>query len=233
MLENVSINIPFQKDSESRLNNLLNLISFLKENFPKVKIKVCEMDKERKLFIEDIQYFFLKQQDFFNKAECFNLMTLRTNESYIINHNVDFIALPESYVKAIGNLKNHDVSYLHNKEIYEVENIKALSLLNLRCSDYYSGAIAYNKLYIHKYKENIKIKCHGYDSEERFERFKILSTKVSYVDSPGFHVKHQITRNSSKQNSYYPSNQKEYIRIKDLSKEELSVYLKNIVVRQS
>ena len=234
MLENVSINIPFQKDSESRLNNLINLIQFLRNNFNNITIKVCEMDTKRNLFIDEgIRYFFLKQENFFCKAECLNLMALRTNELYIINHDVDFINKPEFYILAIKNLSNNDACLLHNKTIYEIENINTLKEDKLKSNNYFSGAIAYNRSYLLDNKENINIKCFGYESEEREIRFDILNTKTSILDRCGYTVKHDITRNSNKKNSHYPSNQIEFDKIKKMNKLELIKYINDIPVRQS
>lgn len=236
-MDNLAIHIAINIDSVDRYLNLIKLLDYIRTVFPNVKVRVCEQDKIRKLYLRDnkVSYFFLKTKDVFNKNECYNLLALRSVEEYIINNDCDYFTLLDSYLEAINNLRNSEVSLVHNGTILSTtrDNLDSVSSnLSLMYENYYSGIVAYRGSFLRVFKENSNMKCWGFDSNEKDIRYNKLGIKLGKTSLPAYHMYHERGANSSKQNPLYPSNSREYQKIVNMLPDELTNYIMNIEVRQ-
>jgi hypothetical protein len=235
-----AFHIPIQLDSVDRYLNLMKLIDYIQFIFPKVKIRVCEQDASRKVYLRDhtIDYFFLNTNSIISKNECYNLMALRSTEEFIIQNDCDYITAKKSYLEALELAKKSKVANAHNGTIVNI-NRDAFSFTNqspfsggILYGDYYSGITVYESNFLKTYKENINLRGWGFDSVEKKERLRKLNVNIERSSYSAFHMDHPRTIGSGKQNPFYPSNANEYQKISNMTAEELTNYITSLKVAQ-
>jgi GR25 family glycosyltransferase involved in LPS biosynthesis len=73
--------------------------------------------------------------------------------------------------------------------------------------------------------ENQYMISYGPEDYERYERFKKLGFKLARIKGPLYHMDHHIGPDSSDKHSDFKNNEKEYLKVKSMSQEELKQYI--------
>ena len=88
-------------------------------------------------------------------------------------------------------------------------------------------SIFQTKSYKEGYGENENIVSYGPDDFERYERFKSLGYKITHLGQDKhkvYHLEHYRNNDSNANNIFFEKNNKEYEKIKSMTKEEIKSY---------
>jgi hypothetical protein len=255
-LSDVTFNIPVRFDSPERKKNVELVIQYLCHHF-RTNIFVCEEAEQKKFdYLEKMgcRYFYLKPRyPNFHRTRCLNFLAKQSQTPIISHYDGDVLLNPGCCEEAVRLIRKgiYDICFPFGGEFYDVPRkyypgIKAsLSLDGIKESDCrllnrrsIGGAIFWNKRsFIAGGMENENFIGWGYDDNERVERFKKLGFKAGRVGGSLFHLEHPRKSISSfnsikkiigyMKNPYPRKNKKEYRKVKSMSKEALSEYVKS------
>jgi hypothetical protein len=247
-LEEITFTIPVFYDHQDRYDNLVLSLKMLYKYF---KVRVIIMEEENNLF-EDITTLFPKENityvkcnnNVFHRTKMLNDMTLMSVTKYIMNWDSDVIVSPISILRTMVLLRSGaTLVYPYNKTFIRLEREKWFNVLmdKLDIDLLYNqpfeekdvtislgGAVAFNK---ESYKEcgleNENFISFGAEDVERYERVKILHGEINilYANSPLYHMNHFKGINSTTNNPYFSQNKLEYVKVANMTKEELTTYI--------
>lgn len=221
----VTFMIPYKYDNEDRKENL----------------ELCEK-YIRQYFNTNIDVY-QASESVFHRTKYLNTMAKLCNESIVINQDCDVLIPPIQLIESIIKVRNGiDVCYPYDGRFAGLNRYlwyyKLLNNLDLGiCNNYelkgndkfntYGGCIIFNReAFIKGGMENENFISWGAEDYERYERFTKLEFKVKRIKGLLFHVNHFIGVDSSKKNPYFDENEKEYQKVKNMTKEELLNYIK-------
>lgn len=245
-LSDVLFTIPVKYDHQDRKENLDLTIRFLKSHF-KTNISVSEMDSYPAFDYvrsEDVSYHFYKMEKSFERTRMLNDMAMNTNCPIVVNWDCDVFMDPKQILKAVEMIRSGEASGVYpydgrflrcNREKYYDRFRKTLSCEIFKGNHFptynftipsFGGAVIWNREdFILGGMENQFMVHYGPEDFERYERFTKLGFVVKRVEGPLFHIDHDTAANGSDGHEYFKANEKEFERIKAMSKEHLEAYV--------
>lgn len=235
----ISFLIALYIDSDDRLSNLDTCIDNLSFHFPECEIVVSEMDKESKILnrYPKIKHIFTKTEDFFNKQKAYNIALKNSSNDIICLYDADIILKEKIIKRVLGIFSENtvDIVYPYNGYFYDVPKIYHRSIFDKKSIDdikisdctlssdrSVGGAVFFKKeIFIEGGCGNENFKGAGYEDNEIYERFRVLGYKIARINAPLFHLNHQRKETSFDYNPHNNENQKEFIRICNMSKNQL------------
>lgn len=244
-LKDVTINIPFFWDSEDRVENLHFLVDYLTHHFD-TNIIIKEVGKQSVLagmpWLSGCEYVYEHSDDpIFHRTKVLNDLCRLSKTKVIANHDVDCILPIDAYVLSVKCIMEDksDIVYGYNGKFMEC-NRDRLPILR-DTMDFYSvndselnclhptsvgGIIFENReKFIKSGMENEKIIGWSFDDNCRAVRFEKLGLRVNRSSNYLLHVNHWRGDNSGPSNPYYQQNMQEYIKVNNMSKDQLTSYV--------
>lgn len=226
-------------DCQERLNNLDFCIQFLQGNF-NTNILIVEEDFESKVSgrYTNIDYVFMKRQsNLFNRARLANVGAKRINTPYMCSLDMDIFLDPDIYQQARKYLEEYSLVYPFNGMFFDIPQrynhnknlrtediaIKDIRLLNndsvgglqfIRTEDFIKGGMT-----------NEFILGWGFEDNEFNARFTTLGYSIKRMDNPIYHFSHPRSYNSDGRSPHVHDNEKEFNKVKNMSKEQLLEYI--------
>lgn len=242
-IRDITFTIPFRKDSDERLENLLTVIKYLKKYFD-TNILVCEQDDSRKFpEVDGVEYEFIPTGDYkLLRTQLLNKMARMAKTPYIANYDTDVILKPEQYVDSVRALREniYDGVFPYDGRFFNfITDIRRAIIDRLDVSEItdghghinhpnsVGGALFWNKQkFIEGGMENENFKSWGWEDTERACRFAKLGYRLGRVQGILYHLNHPTSQNSSNTNhAPYQENQAEYYKVARMSKQELQAYV--------
>jgi predicted glycosyltransferase involved in capsule biosynthesis len=247
-LKNVTFLIPVRVDQPERLRNLNILIRYLRKYFD-TNILVGEAG-EKPFNNGEIRtnnldgYTFIKEDsDYFNRMKVVNVLADLAKTKIIVIQDTDVLLYPEQYMDATKKIleEGYGLVYPYNGNFYNVPDpyiwtisdslavtsVDPASCNNMRPEgDSIGGILFWDKA---KFLEiggcNEKFISWGYDDNEIYDRAYKLGVKIGRCEKGLFHLNHKPGLNSLNGNHpYYKSNEEMWLKIKNMTREELIVY---------
>lgn len=242
-MKDITFTIPFKKDSDERLENLLTIIKYIKKYFD-TNIMVCEQDDTRKFpEVDGIQYVFIPAGNYvLLRTHLLNKMARMAQTPFIANYDTDVIFRPEQYSQAIQILRENkaDGVFPYDGRFFNfIHDIRKAIMDRLDVSEItdghghinhpnsVGGALFWNKQkFIEGGMENENFKSWGYEDNERMSRFSKLGYRIARIPGILYHLNHPTSPNSSNtQHKAYQENQWEFYKVANMSKEQLRAYV--------
>ena len=233
-MKNMTFIIQYIYDHPDRLENLNHVIKHLKEVCPCANIFIYELGKERTLFnIEGIEYKFkkIKEGALWHRTKDFNDIIKIVNTPYIALFDCDVFFDFDSYYDAMEKLREHySVVYPYNGTFTTIDRsylkdgiIKELGTWNF---EMFGGAVFFNRQdYINAGMENENLITYGIDDFERYDRLRILEYKIGRTNGVCYHLMHWRKDHVMDENNRYKENEAEWIKIREMNKDQLIEYV--------
>lgn len=244
-LKDVTFTIPFKKDSDERLENILTIIKYLQKYFD-TNIIVAEQDDVRKFpTVDGIEYVFFPATNYLMlRTTLLNKMCKMTKTPYIANYDTDVIFTVDQYVQAVNGLRSNVVdgvfpyagrfmNYIgaERQRIISTLSLDGITEANghLNHPNSVGGALIWNKQkFIEGGMENENFKSWGFEDNERMVRFTRLGYRIGRVAGILYHLNHPVSQNSSNtQHKAYNDNQIECNKVASMGIEQLKQYVKS------
>lgn len=241
----LTFTIPFKKDSDERLENIVTIIKYLKKYFH-TNIMVYEQDSVRNFpNIPDVNYEFIQSENILlPRTHILNKMAKMTTTTYIANYDTDVLMCPDQYKIAISLLRENktDGVFPYDGRFFNFINdnrkkiIDSLDVTGLNEKDGHlnhpnsvGGAIFWNKQkFIEGGMENQNFISWGWEDTERANRFLKLGFRMCRVNGILYHLNHPTSINSSNtSHTAYNENYKEYCKVASMNPAQLREYIKS------
>lgn len=242
-LSDLTFTIPFKKDTEQRLENVIAVINYLKKYFI-TNIMVCEQDSTRNFpEIENIEYEFIQTNNYLLlRTQMLNNMCKKSKTPFIANYDTDVILPVNQYVSAIELLRQNIAdgvypygggfyNFIGHERRYIIDNLSVGELTekngHLNHPQSVGGALFWNKKkYIEGGMENENFKSWGFEDNERIIRFLKLGYNMQRIPGIIYHLDHPTSENSSntKHQAYF-ENQLEFQKVSNMSSPQLRQYV--------
>ena len=173
-------------------------------------------------------------------------MTKMAQTPIVINFDADVIFPPIQLYKAVQMIRSGEYDFVypytkfarvprnpHRKALQKHLDIGILALFSFKgmedkAKTSYGGAVVYNKeKFIEAGMENENFKNWGREDFERIRRFKKLGYNTGRVSGNLYHIDHVKGDNSTRIHAHYRGNESEYMKVRDMSKEELLKYVES------
>ncbi len=239
-LEDVTFTIPVSYDHQDRKENIDLCIEMLKKHFD-TNIFVFEQGtKPHFQYLEVDGYYFDRYGEKFHRTKMLNDMAKVCSTSFIFNWDADVIVPPLQILNAVNYLrKGTDMIFPYSDYVLVSRN-EILPVLkgNVDIGVFKSakdifphavgGAVGFNRAsFFAGGMENEKFISYGPEDVERILRFEKLGFKVECVNGKLYHINHFRGTNSGVNHPDYEANEKELSVIKNSTRAQLQVYIKN------
>lgn len=244
-LRDVTLTIPVRCDSEDRSENLRFVLEYLRRHLD-TNIIVCEEDKIAKAewAKEKAEYIFIQNDnELFHRTKRLNDMAKMANTKYIVNYDVDVILPPKSYEEAVNLLRNKSSQMVYPFTVFRMMGRRHLTTLRKNYNindidpaesakfgrhDTSVGGIVFwdNESFQKIGMENQHFVSWGWEDLERYDRAKKLGLSINRVQGSLYHIEHKRSINSSTSNPMQSKNYDEYVKVRDMSKQQLLDYVK-------
>jgi len=240
-------------ESLDREFNFLRVIQYLCDNFASTIIikESAEFSRVTEIlqFIDrkemKIIHTFEKNNNAFHRTRLLNEAIVAVQTEVCVNYDIDCFMETEAYVAARNKVVNEGWDLVFpfkqgeaiqkqvNVPIHIKQNYKGESLFNpdwLTPWQSYVGHIQFFKTdsYISGGMEDENFISYGPEDRSREERFRRLGYKIMWGEFPVYHIEHSRNEDSSVKNPHFQANEDLLWRIRNMSKEELIEYCKNV-----
>lgn len=248
-LSDVTFCIPVKFDTDERMQNLDTIIEYLYNKFD-TTIIIGELDQIQRGgkydYDQRVEYYYFNDfKNYFHRTWLLNKLFKYSKTSIICNYDCDVICLDKNYLESVKLIRDDifDIVYPHDGIFYDIKRsfikdiLQRLSvdfLLNYnhgcRNDNSLGGCYFIKNSIIKEFGgENEIFKSWGYEDLERYNRYEKVGCKIKRMEGPIFHLTHPKGIDSSKVNPYYLSNEKEWIKIQRMTKEELLKYIRSTI----
>lgn len=245
----VTVIIPLRVDSNSRIENLLTVIAFLKKNFL-INIIILEADKESKLpksFPQGVQHIFISDhQELFHREFYNNTMAQMAKTTIIIKYDCDVILPPQQLHNAILSVRHKitDLCYPFDGRFINVHGelrkafmgnldivlvAKYLDIYRHSFVPSFGGCCVLDrKKFIDNGMDNENFRGWGFEDQELHKRFKILGLSIGRETGPLYHLDHDRGVHSYFfDNDEMISSYQEYCKVCNMNRVDLITYIKS------
>lgn len=231
--------IPFQADSEERVDNLTTVIAYLRRHFDTTIMVIEQSDVSRLVDPGDVDYLWVESPDnSFHRTAMLNLGFKRATTKYVVNYDTDVLIPLRGYVDAHEILEsdpNCVFAFPYDGRFYNLIGetrervMRELDVEDLTIEDghwvhYQSlgGAFFANReIYQTIGFENPNFVGWGYEDDERVVRAQRLGFSVKRAPYILWHLDHP------KKGSFYQSSQPFVLDyIKRLTPDQLRAHIK-------
>lgn len=245
-LRDVTFTIPVSYDHSDRKENLELCLAFLLTHFD-TNIVVGEQGGKHFEYLKQYcQYRHFEGMQNFHRTKMLNDMARDATTPFVANYDCDVFFAPMAILETVHRLRNGcDVVSPFSGAFAGVPRQTWLNRLQSgldvgifgktkftgrgidpNAADAVGGAIFVNKESFWKVGgENERFVSYGPEDAERFHRFKKLGLRVERVEGYLYHIEHWRGADSGNQHRYFQANEKEWQKVKAMSKAELEKYV--------
>ena len=192
---------------------------------------------------QNFNYIFEKSDDpLFHRQRILNEMIMESDTEIVINYDADAILPKESYELAYKGIMDgvYDVVYPYGSGMYQKQvaatDVTVSSFLetgdyeflNAVSKDHTSdfGWVQFfrRQVYIDGGMENENFKAYAPEDKERYYRFNMLGYSIGRIENYVYHLEHARGENSWFSNPHMDDNQMEWIKLSNMTKEQLLQY---------
>lgn len=214
-LEDVTFLIPVRIDSVSRIENILNVITFLhshfKTNFMVLEAAYYNNNILKRLLPNYVEFIFIEDKDpIFYRTYYLNIMCKRVNTPYLAIWDADVIVPPIQILHSVNQLRSNkaDIAYPYNGTFLDTSEImrrlfmktkkisillkhkEKMSLLYGGCNMKGGGLLVNKEKYVAAGMENENFYGWGPEDFERYDRWKTFKYVIYQSDGVMFHLTH-------------------------------------------
>jgi hypothetical protein len=178
----------------------------------------------------------------FHRQKVLNEMITTANTEIVVNYDCDVLLPLESYHEAYSSVLHHthDVIYPYGQGMYQKQVQASDEVVSdfLQTMDYsildsnstistsdFGWAQFFNRqVYIDGGMENENFVAYAPEDKERFYRFTTLDYNVGRIDDYVYHLEHARGQNSWINNPHMNTNNDEWEKIQNMSKEQIKEY---------
>lgn len=240
-LRDVTFTIPVMIDSKERKENLELVVCLLQRYFD-TNIIVGEIGKAAGKIADYCSYYRF-DIPCFHRTKMLNMMASAAKTKYIANWDADVFCPPMQIIKSVeklmagaGMVYPYEYKFMriprqYIGEIYKNYDLGVFSKYDFPSSETkqkpsFGGAVLWEKeAFFSVGGENENMISYGPEDVERYVRAKKLGIAIERVKGYLYHFDHPRGPNSSKRNPYFQSNKREFDRICQMGKNELSNYI--------
>ena len=241
-LRDVTFVIPYYKDSEDRLQNLITVVKYLKKHFT-TSIFVQEVGDVRTIpddifeMIDDYTILSFQFPNIIHRTKMINNMVKKVQTPYFCNYDSDIVLKPEQYLKAhqLLSIGSHVVYpyeiFMRIERKDSQQFFKSLDVSSFKHLQNHGmsvgGCIFFNRAaFIEGGMENEYFISYGPEDYEREYRFKTLGYKVDRLYGTNlYHINHFIGENSDSSHKFFQLNDAEFNKIKNMDRSLLLKYI--------
>ena len=192
---------------------------------------------------ENFNYIFEKSDDpLFHRQRVLNEMIEESDTEIVVNYDCDVILPKESYELAYKGIMDgvYDVVYPYGSGEYQ-KQVKATDVtvskfletcdyefLNAVSQDHTSdfgwAQFFKRQVYIDGGMENENFKAYAPEDKERYYRFSMLGYSIGRIENYVYHLEHARGENSWFSNPHMDDNQMEWVKLSNMTKEQLLQY---------
>lgn len=245
-LKDVTFCIPIRIDHKDRLENLETLVEFLTEHFD-TNIMVyendCESVVDRTWVPEKVKFEFqYNSSSLFHRTKILNDMFKAAETPIVVNYDADVLLPVNAYLEAAEWIRGGlaDIVYPYDGRFREVprtfipdiKSKKGVEWIEFDETFYIhhesvGGAIFASKAkYEQSGYENEYCVSHSWEDNERLARWQKLGFRIARTSNFLVHLEHYRGVNSGPTNPKYSANQLEYIKVANMTSEQVKQYIK-------
>ena len=192
---------------------------------------------------QNFNYIFEKSDDpLFHRQRILNEMIIESDTEIVINYDADAILPKESYELAYKGIMDgvYDVVYPYGSGMYQKQvaatDVTVSSFLetgdyeflnavsNDHTSDFGWVQFFRRQVYIDGGMENENFKAYAPEDKERYYRFNMLGYSIGRIENYVYHLEHARGENSWFSNPHMDDNQMEWVKLSNMTKEQLLQY---------
>ena len=192
---------------------------------------------------QNFNYIFEKSDDsLFHRQRILNEMIEESDTEIVVNYDCDVILPKESYELAYNGIMDgvYDVVYPYGSGMYQKQvaatDVTVSSFLETgdyeflnavstdHTSDFGWAQFFKRQVYIDGGMENENFKAYAPEDKERYYRFNMLGYSVGRIENYVYHLEHARGENSWFSNPHMDDNQMEWIKLNNMTKEQLLQY---------
>lgn len=247
-LRDMTFTIPVSYDHNDRKENMELCLAFLLTTFDTNVVIGEQGGKHFEYLSQYCEYRHFEDMGLFHRTKMLNDMAREVKTPYVANYDCDVIFAPMQVLHAVNGLrKGCDIVSPFDGGFAGVPRHTWLNRLQKtmdvgifgktkftgrgidpNAADAVGGAVFVNReSFFRSGGENERFVSYGAEDQERWERFRILGLRVQRVGGYLYHIEHWRGENSGNQHRYFVANEKEFQRIKSMSKEQLKKEVAN------
>lgn len=241
-LKDITFTIPVAYDHPDRQENMELCLAALLSTFD-TNIVVGEQGGRKFEYLKEFcEYRHFEGMEVFHRTKMLNDMSKDATTPFVANYDCDVFFPPMQILEAVHRLRNGvDVASPFSGAFAGVPRQAWLFKLQTTLDvgifgntkfhgrgidpdapDAVGGAVFTNReTYLKAGGENERFISYAPEDQERWDRFRILELKVERVNGFLFHMEHFRGPDSGNQHQYFKANEKEYQRIKAMTKGQL------------
>jgi len=244
-LTHVTFIIPVRIDCKERHENLTLVLNYLQHHFD-TNIIVCEESPKPVLahLAKRVQYMHqVSEEKNFHRTRCLNLMIKASKTPVIANYDADVLMPVKQYIRGTTVIRNgeiglilpysgpvHDVGRAHISKIAETKSVKFLKneklvVLNPRAV----GGVLFFRA--ERYRdiglENEHFRYWGHEDNERITRYVKFGFHHRRTRGPLYHLNHPRGINSHGGHPENKQNEKEFLKVHNMTSDKLKEYVKS------
>lgn len=245
-LQDVTFTIPVSYDHSDRKENMELCLAFLLTNF-NTNVIVGEQGGKHFEYLKDYcQYRYFDGMEVFHRTKMLNDMAKDAKTQFVANYDCDILLAPAQILEAAHRLRHGcDVAspfdggfagvprqtWLYRLQQFLDVGIFGKTKFTGRGIDPNAPAAVGGAVFVNRESffkaggENEKFLSYGAEDAERWNRFHKLGLKVERVEGYLYHIEHFRGENSGNRHRYFQANEKEWQKVKAMSKSELEAYI--------
>jgi predicted glycosyltransferase involved in capsule biosynthesis len=253
-LSELSIIIPFQYDSEDRLQNLETILRYFSMHFKNTDVHIIEGGKSShsaRLQAPNITYTYVGTTSYFHKTAYLNIGAKQSKRPYLAFYDTDVICKPTGFIEALNHIKNPTTPFAfpHNGVFLNIKNPTKQHFIDqfnfnalpsfiptkvgetqnhVECIHLKSpgGATCFNRqFFLQTGGYNEKFISWGWEDDEIVTRFTKLGFPPIRTSTPCYHLHHKRGPNSSNTHVHFKQNFKEFKHVYSLTPAEVGTYI--------
>lgn len=241
-LNDLTITIPISYDHPDRQENVELCMAFLLSTFD-VELVIGEQGGKHFEYLKQFcGYRNFEGMEVFHRTKMLNDMAREAKTPFVANYDCDVLFPPMAILETVHRLRNgcdvvspFDGGFAgvpRQTWLYRLQKSLDVGIfgnakftgrgITPSAPDAVGGAVFVNKeSYFKAGGENERFLSYGAEDAERWHRFKTLGLKVERVEGYLYHIEHFRGPNSGNQHRYFQANEKEWQKVKAMTKEQL------------
>lgn len=245
-LHDLTVTVPVFYDHPDRQENVELCLAFLLSTFD-LELVIGEQGGKHFEYLKQFcGYQHFEGMEVFHRTKMLNEMAREAQTPFVANYDADCVFAPMQILETVHRLRSGcDVvspfsgafaGIPRQTWIYRLQKSLDVGIfgnakftgrgIDPNAPDAVGGAVFVNKESFFKAGgENERFLSYGPEDAERWERFQKLGLKVERVEGYLYHIEHYRGPNSGNQHNYFQANEKEWQKVKAMSKSELDAYI--------
>lgn len=245
-LNDITFTIPVSYDHPDRQENVELCLAYLLTQFD-TNIVIGEQGGNHfECLKEYCEYRTFEGMEIFHRTKMLNEMARDAKTPFVANYDCDILLAPMQILQAVHRLRQDcDVvspfdggfaGVPRQTWLYRLQKELDVGIfgntkftgrgIDPNAPDAVGGAVFVNRESFFKAGgENEKFLSYGAEDAERWNRFHKLGLKVERVEGYLYHIEHFRGENSGNRHRYFQANEKEWQKVKAMSRKELEAYI--------